>query len=181
MVTLDEVVFYDDENTISAPSITKQISVTENVAPASNNNVPSNVAPASSSSNNAEVMPIVETSTYLIDISVDGYYLDFDKNIFDYDLTIEDEEKLKIDPMLEDNSSSFIVNGNDKLKDGSLITIVVTNQSSNDQKTYNIKIHKEQKEQTQNYNLIFIIVIGVLLIVNVLRIIKRTKRKVYGE
>jgi len=169
IITLDEAYFYDLENTIPVEAINKKINIVEKST--------STEKP----SDNTLTQPI-ETSTYLMDITVENYYFDFYKDTYDYELTIKDEDKLVIQPVLEDNSSIVTINGNDKLKDGSLITITVVDQYGKNEKTYNIKIHKETaKQDVKNNSLIFIIIIGVLVVINILRILMKNKNKAGGK
>ena len=55
-------------------------------------------------------------NTYLIDIKINNYDISFDKDIYEYELTIKDEDKLDIEPILMDNSSKYSIIGNNKLK-----------------------------------------------------------------
>ena len=85
-----------------------------------------------------------------IEINVEGYDLNFDENIYSYTLKIKNEKSLKITSNVKDIS----IKGNDKLENGSLITITVFNDGGS--KTYNLKI-----EKSKSYVYIFISIISL--------------------
>ena len=195
-VTLSEVFYYTDEDTLQIGSVSKAINVKSPSASSSSTN-PANPSSSSKSSDastsnkndtnndnktgtdSTTVGEKVETSVYLLDIIIDGYNLDFDKNTFDYELTIKDEKSLSIQPMLEDTSSKMGITGNSNLKEGSVITITVVDQYKEKHLQYNITIHK--KPDTSYFKYIFIGIIGILVIINVVRIVAKSKKKVDGE
>ena len=103
-----------------------------------------------------------------LDITIKGYNLKFDPNKKDYTLKIKNEDKLEISTTAKEGT--YTINGNHKLKDGSIITITV---NEKEKKTYIIKI----KKRTNNI-IFFTIVISLLLIVNLIRMIhKKIKTK----
>ena len=120
----------------------------------------------------------VINSVYLVDVQIEGYELNFNKEVFEYILKIEHEESLKITPFLEDNSSTCIINGNENLEDGSVITLEVLGRNNEVQK-YMITIDKDDLmlEEKKYYNLIFIIVIVILVIINVVRLVMSRRKK----
>ena len=80
--------------------------------------------------------------------------------------------------MLEDNNSSYIITGNDKLVNGSVIKIKVITDENNE-KVYTINILKDKEievVENNNYKYIFIVMIGVLLIINIVRLLRRRKK-----
>ena len=113
-------------------------------------------------------------NTYLIDIKINNYDISFDKDIYEYELTIKDEDKLDIEPMLMDNSSKYSIIGNNKLKNGSVIEIKVIAEN-NDTKTYKIKINKKD-DNNNKYQIIFIGIIGILVIINIIRMVGRRRK-----
>ena len=115
-----------------------------------------------SASINIVVTPYVSEP---IEINVEGYDLNFDENTYSYTLKIKNEKSLKITSNVKDIS----IKGNDKLENGSLITITVFNDDGS--KTYNIKI-----EKSKSYVYIFISVISLLLIINIIRIVLKKKK-----
>ena len=115
-----------------------------------------------SASINIVVTPYVSEP---IEINVEGYDLNFDENTYSYTLKIKNEKSLKI----TSNVKNISIKGNDKLENGSLITITVFNDDGS--KTYNIKI-----EKSKSYVYIFISVISLLLVINIIRIVLKKKK-----
>lgn len=102
-----------------------------------------------------------------INITIEGYDLNFNPDIKKYDLTIGDETELIINTNID--RDKVTINGNQNLKNGSLITITI---EDTENVTYIIKIKKKQ-----NYTIYFILTILVLLLINIVRILKNQKPK----
>lgn len=119
----------------------------------------------------------INNINYLKSLVVGGYTINFDKNVFVYNLTIpSDVNKLQITAEAEDETlpKPEIV-GNEELKDGSVISINITDEN-NETTTYSINI---TKESSVNYILIGAVAIIILLIVIlvILIIVKSNKKK----
>lgn len=171
--------------------------ITINIVADTNNNNDNNNA-SSSSSNNEEKKPenraaffstmLKEDSKfYLTELNVEGYDLEFTKDKINYLLKIDDEESLNITPVLNDESlGSYSIDGNSNLTDGSLISIVLTPNDGSEEVKYTITISKEVNNTSDvvmlNDNnkkistIIFGIIIGALIIINVARIILNKKK-----
>lgn len=102
-----------------------------------------------------------------LNITIEGYDLNFKEEIKDYTLKIGNEEKLTINTNV--NANKVSINGNQKLKNGSIITITVTDE---EKVTYVIKIKKKE-----NYTIYFIAIISVLLLLNLIRLFIKNKKK----
>lgn len=102
-----------------------------------------------------------------LNITVEGYDLNFDENVKNYTLTIKDENELKIHTNVSEDE--VIINGNKNLKNGSIITITINNEEPS---TYVINIKKQG-----NYTIYFIIIICILLLLNLVRIMIKNKKK----
>lgn len=102
-----------------------------------------------------------------LNITIEGYELNFDPNVKNYELEIKDEDKLNITTNVEKTT----INGNQNLKNGSIITITVVDE---EKITYVINIKKKQ-----NYTIYFIAAISVLLLINLIRIMLKNKKKKY--
>lgn len=77
--------------------------------------------------------------TSLLSLNIEGYNIDFNKDIYDYHITLNDEENLKINYEVNDNTT-VIINGNGNFnKPNNLVEIKVGD------KTYNINVHKTIK------------------------------------
>lgn len=99
-------------------------------------------------------------------IQIEGYHLDFNPDTFKYDLTIGNENTLKF--IINEKDNKVVINGNKDLKDGSIITITISDKVK---KTYIFNIHKKK-----NYTIYFIAIISVLLLLNVIRMIVKNKK-----
>jgi len=102
-----------------------------------------------------------------LSITIEGYNLNFDPTVKSYDLQIGSESKLKINTNV--SSEKVTINGNQNLKNGSIITITVTDETK---ETYVINIKKKG-----NYTIYFIAIISVLLLLNLIRIMIKNKKK----
>lgn len=104
-----------------------------------------------------------------LEITIEGYELNFDPNVKNYKLKIENESELIINT--NKSKSKVTINGNQNLKKGSIITITVTD---DEKVTYIIEIDKKQ-----NYTIYFIAIISVLLLLNLIRLMIQNKKKKY--
>lgn len=100
-------------------------------------------------------------------ITIEGYDLNFQPDIKNYTLEIKDEDSLKINT----NVTKATINGNQNLKNGSIITITI---DDDEKVTYVINIKKKK-----NYTIYFIAAISVLLLINLIRILLKNKKKKY--
>ena len=92
-------------------------------------------------------------------IKVLGYELNFIKDIYDYELEIDNDDKeLIVDVVLEDESANYIINGNSQLKDGSVVTVVIISESGLS-KEYKITIIKK------NDILIYLLIGGIGILI----------------
>lgn len=123
---------------------------------------------------------VLSTDNYLSSITIEGYTINFDKDILQYDLTIKDEEVLIIDAYPSNQNSSVTITGNESLKDGSIITINVISESG-DSRTYQINIHKETTAVDSNKSIptqyIIVGLLGVVLVVLIIIIVLQKKKK----
>lgn len=113
-----------------------------------------------------EVMakPVVETA---LKIKVKGYDLEFDPKIKEYTLQIGDESSLIFE--LNIDKKKYTINGNKDLKNGSIITITLTDK---EQTQYIFYIKKKE-----NKTILFIGIISGLLILNIIRMLIKNKKK----
>lgn len=109
----------------------------------------------------------------ITNIEINGYKIDFNKDIYEYTLSINDEDSLAIEPIINNDKITYTISGNEKLVNGSVIKITLL-EDNNTKSEYTIKIIK--KEQS-NYKMIFIAIIGILVIVNIVRIILSRRKK----
>lgn len=112
----------------------------------------------------------LSNNTNISKLIIDNYNIDFNKNKLDYILKIKYEDKLNINVELEDNTSTYKIQGNNNLKNNSIISIIVTSED-NTTKTYTINI----KNNDKLIKIIFIAIISILVIINILRLILRKR------
>lgn len=102
-----------------------------------------------------------------LDITIEGYNLNFNPDIKEYTLQIGTESLIKINTNI--SKDKLIINGNQNLKNGSIITITL---NEAEKITYVINIKKKE-----NYTIYFIAIISVLLLLNLIRILIKNKKK----
>ena len=125
------------------------------------------------------------TKKYLSNLIVSNYTIPFDETVYSYDLRINDEDSLEIIPIFDNDKLKYEIIGNENLTNGSVIAVDVTDEDDN-KVTYYINIIKEnnksnniveneEKKEKGNGSLILIIVAIVLVIINVARLILKSK------
>ena len=102
-----------------------------------------------------------------LNITVKGYELGFDPDKLDYTLKIGNESTLDFDINIDEDK--VIINGNKDLKNGSIITITINDKTK---KTYIINIKKKE-----SYTIYFIGAISILLLINIIRMLIKSKKK----
>lgn len=95
-----------------------------------------------------------ETNNKLGSLEITNYQISFDPEMTIYNLTIENETSLNIVSKVQDSTSSVVITGNENLKDGSIIKLVVTAVDGST-KEYIINISKNEdvkngEENNQN-------------------------------
>lgn len=199
-VTLETVKFHDDNyKKIDVSSVRKDVLLKVNnvVNENKNNNINNNNNQNNNNTNNgsnqgtgnddvldndnqisSEDNEIIDNN-YLENILIDGYNINFDKDRYEYTLIIKNEEKLDIETKTIGDNITVTVNGNQNLVNGSVIEInVLTDDNKLD--VYSIKIVKETEndvKKNNNYGIIFIVIIGVLVFVNIIRLILNRRRR----
>ena len=102
-----------------------------------------------------------EVNNKLKSLEITNYQINFDPETTIYNLTIENEKSLDIVPKVQDSTSSVVINGNENLKDGSVIKLVVTavdgstkeyiiNVSKNEEINNNDKNENDQNKEDNN-------------------------------
>lgn len=137
-----------------------------------------------------------EVNNKLKSLEISNYQINFDPETTIYNLTIENESSLDIIPKVQDSTSSVVVNGNENLKDGSVIKLVVTavdgstkeyiiNISKNeeikkdDKKDDNniVKVNKNRKLQIIIGVSSFLIIIVVVILFSIIGIKRSLKKR----
>jgi len=176
VVSIDSVVYYDElDKEISVSIDNDTVKVINNINSGNVNDDTTNNIDKDDKNEN-DVIDIINKDNNLIDIVIDNYEINFDKNVYQYTVKIKDETKLNIVPVLNDNSSKYEIIGNDNLVDGSIIEILVTSDDNNI--SYKIVIDKDNNiSDSKDYTWIFILIIGILLFINIIRLIVVNKKK----
>lgn len=115
------------------------------------------------------------SNTRIKNIKIKGYRFNFDRNSKTFYLNIDKEDtELDIMVTLSDDSSSYEIEGNENLEDGSVIKIIVTAEDGNTD-TYRIIIEKKDT----NYVPFIIAGIIILIIVGlvIFFVIRKNKKK----
>ena len=137
-----------------------------------------------------------EVNNKLKSLEISNYQINFDPETTIYNLTIENESSLDIIPKVQDSTSSVVINGNENLKDGSVIKLVVTavdgstkeyiiNISKNeeikkdDKKDDNniVKVNKNRKLQIIIGVSSFLIIMVVVLLFSIIGIKRSLKKR----
>lgn len=112
-------------------------------------------------------LKVVKKPKEKLNIAIDGYDFKFDPEQKNYTLEIGSEKELTINTNV--SQDKVTINGNKNLKDGSIITITITDE---DKVTYVINIKKGG-----NYTIIFIAIVSILLLLNLIRLLIKNKKK----
>lgn len=107
----------------------------------------------------------VVSSNNLSNLIVGKYSLNFSKDVYEYEVEIDEESKLDLSYDLEDENSIIEVVGNENLKNGSVVTLKVTG-INGETKEYKIKVLKKADEKNNKGNINIVLVI--LLIISVI-------------
>lgn len=106
-------------------------------------------------------MPSENNNVSSIDIL--GHGIDFDPNTNEYEISIGDEYALVIEVLLEDPKAKYVIEGNENLKDGSVIKVTSTSESGST-KEYKINVNKDLKASTRgSANSLLVGIIGFVL------------------
>ena len=117
-----------------------------------------------------------KSDQYVKDIKISGYDLNFNYKITNYILKTEEQKELDINVYLTDDKNSYEIVGNENLKDGSIIKIIIKDKDKNELINYEIVIKKSSttktilsKQKSNNYALpIAVFGIGVISITAVI-------------
>jgi len=120
---------------------------------------------------------IITDSNKLKNIKVQGYEINFSPDVYLYTVKT-DKQQLNIEVELNDTNSTYKINGNDNLKDGSIISIVVTDKTGNNS-IYKIQIEEEKNINLTTIILIISILLNIILIIFIIVYIKKKNNSNY--
>lgn len=113
-------------------------------------------------------------NNYLASLKVDGYTLNFERDITDYILNVKSSDSLlNISYVTEDKNAKVIEENNNNIKNGTVVTLKVTAQDGT-VRNYNIKVKKSF--DIMEYKL-YIIVGGLVLLLILLILFTRKGKK----
>lgn len=113
---------------------------------------------------------------YLSSINIKDYNITFNRNKFNYDLTIGFEKELSITPVLENKESSYEIVGNSDLKNNSKITIKVSDKEGSTRE-YVINIKKNSILDIIDYRLVILGIEFIIIFILILILIFRKPNK----
>jgi len=108
-------------------------------------------------------------------IEVEGYDIDFDQNQYSYTVKTN-EKKLNIKVVPVDENATYKIIGNENLKEGSIISIIITDVDGNSN-IYKINIENLDSSNKINFNIITIILLIISLMCNILLIVMNLRKK----
>lgn len=124
------------------------------------------------------------TDNYLKSLSIKNYDIKFNRDVFSYDITIDNEKTLVITPTCEKSDATYTIVGNDNLTDGSKIIIKVSDkEGSTREYTINVKknfVFDLSFLSNIEFKWIILILEFIIIIILMIIIIKRSK-KGYGK
>lgn len=101
---------------------------------------------------------IPSDNTNIKSLSIPGHEIDFKNDNTNYTIDINDEYALVFNIELEDDRSTYKLENNEDLKDGSVITLTIKSESGKEVK-YNFTIKKNEKiTETKNSNVIPVVI-----------------------
>ncbi len=104
-----------------------------------------------------------EEDATLQSLTIDGYTLDFDPMVEEYNLHIKsDVSAIKVTAKPTVDGATFKMTDTNSLEDGTIVAITVKSKNLNNEKIYKINIHKEKKKPMENATYIVIATVIVL-------------------
>ena len=91
-------------------------------------------------------------NAYIQGITIDNYNINFSKDVFEYNLQINNESSLNIVVQMENGNASYEILNNENLKDGSQIIINTTSSDGENKLEYKINISNKQSVIDDNKN-----------------------------
>lgn len=129
----------------------------------------------------------IKEGTLLQSLTIEGYNINFNKSTFEYNITIKHGSKLNIITIPANENYKVEILGNENLKNGSIIKIIVSNENNGESNIYKIKVNVSNNSdipvnnvESDDINYIPYIMMGVLIILvilNIVEIIKKCRKK----
>ena len=114
-------------------------------------------------------------------IDIVGHDFDFVKDVFEYDITLTNEDKLHFFVELEDEKANYVIDGNNDLKDGSVVKVISTSESG-EKKEYKFNVSMKETDDSKSCSkcLLYGIIgfgLGVIVTILIFFIIKKVNKK----
>lgn len=116
----------------------------------------------------------LDSDNYLKKLEIENYDISFNKDTLNYTIKIGSESSLNINCILSSDKATYVIEGNNNLKNNSVVKIIVTAEN-NETRTYNIHIEKQT-----NY-LMIVIIVETLLIIAILSYMMLKKKRDNNE
>ena len=96
-------------------------------------------------------------------LSVDEYDINFSPSVTNYSIIIsEDVLSLGLNYETENENASIVVEGNEKLSDGSKVKIIVTSEDGSNTNTYTIDVKVKKKSNFIKILFVIILILSIL-------------------
>lgn len=122
---------------------------------------------------------VLSSDNYLSSIEIENYNINFDRETLKYTKKIKDEESLIIKASPSNENSTVAILGNESLRNGSIINIIVTAENG-ETREYQINIQKGEVKISSGIPTQYIIIglfVLVLIILIIITVIKKNKDK----
>lgn len=117
----------------------------------------------------------VTNSNKASNIIITGYNINFDKNKNEYVINTN-ANKLHIEVILEDEDAKYDITGNKNLTEGSIVSIIITDQEGNNN-IYKLNIENKTEVKNNNHTTIYIVLLIISVLINIFTIIIINKKK----
>lgn len=87
------------------------------------------------------------------DITIENHEISFQNDVYDYEIKIDNEDKLNIKVVLEDENGTYEILDNEKLENGSIITIKALSSDKSITREYRLNIRKDNNTEIDDTNI----------------------------
>ena len=118
-----------------------------------------------------------EKDATLKKLTLKNYPINFESVIKQYTIKVDSTvDQIDITPVVNVDGASFVIEGNNELKNKSTITITVTSKDNSTKETYSILVLKE-KEEVDYSSYIYLGVIGFALLLLIIFIVRSSNKR----
>lgn len=173
----------EDEAVTSNKTLSFSVKSTDNGSLAGNNNGTTDKDDNFSSNEGNDNESVKSSDCDLSDILINDAVFQFDPNILEYSLSVENIKNFTVTPILSSDKANYVIGELDVTDKSKTIKILVTAENGMT-KTYTLYIDEKInnstaiKEKKVNYKIIFIVLIVLLVFINIFRIIRKKKNEI---